>query len=204
MSPRTPDFDDLMDGIDVPEDRERLRRVHELLVQAGPPPELSPALASAPVPQERERRPWWSRRSATALAFAALIATTFAIGYFAGRPGSDEPAVAIRETIAMKGDGGVSGALQLGYKGEDGNWPMLVTVEGLEQLGGGDYYTLALTRNGKPVVTCGTFNVAGPAPQTIRMIAAYNLERFDGWVVLHYDAKTHEDTKVLWTGKVKL
>jgi hypothetical protein len=204
VSGPTPDFDELMEGLDAPEDRERLRRVHELLVQAGPPPELSPALASAPVPQERERRPWWSRRAATALAFAALIAATFAIGYFAGQPESDEDAVAIRDTIAMKGGAGVSGALQLGYKGDDGNWPMLVRVEGLEQLRGGDYYTLALTRDGKPVVTCGTFNVSGRAPQTVRMSAAYNLTRFDGWVVLHYDAKTHKDKKVLWTGKVKL
>ncbi len=200
----TRDFDELVEGIENPEERERLRRVHELLLQAGPPPELSPALTSAPVPQEQERRRWWSRRAATALAFAVLIAATFAIGYFAGRPrGFDEPSVAIRDTIAMKGDG-VSGALQLGYKGNDGNWPMLVTVEGLDKLRGGDYYTLALTRDGKPVVTCGTFNVSGPSQQTVRMSAAYNLHRFDGWVVLHYDAKTHKDDKVLWTGKVNL
>ena len=199
-----PDFDELMGGVESQEERDRLRRVHELLVQAGPPPELSPALASAPVPEQRERRPWWSRRAATALAFAALLGATFAIGYFAGGPDSDEQSVAIRDTIAMKSDTGASGALQLGYKGEDGNWPMLVKVEGLPKLGGGDYYTLALTRDGKAVVTCGTFNVAGSGPQTVRMIAAYNLDRFDGWVVMHYDAKTHDDTPVLWTGKVDL
>jgi hypothetical protein len=199
-----PDFEALVEGVESPEERDRLRRVHELLIQAGPPPELSPALASAPVPEQRERRPLWARRAATALAFAALIGATFAIGYFAGGPDSDEPSITIRDTIAMKGDAGVSGALQLGYKGEDGNWPMLVKVEGLSKLAGGDYYTLALTRDGKPVVTCGTFNVSGREPQTVRMIAAYNLDRFDGWVVMHYDAKTHEDTKVLWTGKVDL
>jgi hypothetical protein len=29
------------------------------------------------------------------------------------------------------------------------------------------------------------------------MTAAYNLKGFDGWVVLRYDAKTHDDTAVL-------
>ena len=39
---REPDFDALV-GADVPgEERDRLRRAHELLVAAGPPPELAP------------------------------------------------------------------------------------------------------------------------------------------------------------------
>jgi len=39
------DFKDLIDadGLD-PEEEARLRHVHELLVQAGPPPDLPPAL----------------------------------------------------------------------------------------------------------------------------------------------------------------
>ena len=49
---RYPDFDDLIGG-DVPaEERERLRRAHELLVEAGPPPELSPEMESVPWPDE--------------------------------------------------------------------------------------------------------------------------------------------------------
>jgi hypothetical protein len=194
---RPPDFDELMEGVERSEDRERLRRVHELLVEAGPPPDLSPALASVPLPEPKRRsRP----RVVGALAFAAtLLAAMFGIGYLAGSSGSDESGMAVRDTIALRSDGKASGVVNLGFKGADGNWPMLVTVRGLEPLRGGDYYTLALTKDGKPIVTCGTFNVADRSQRTIRMSAAYNLEGFDGWVVLHYDAKTHDDTPVLWT-----
>ena len=42
-------FDDLIDSDDLsPEEELRLRRVHELLLQAGPPADLPPALALAP------------------------------------------------------------------------------------------------------------------------------------------------------------
>jgi hypothetical protein len=192
-----PDFDELMEGIERPEDRERLRRVHELLVEAGPPPELSPALTSVPLHEPRRRsRP----RLVGVLAFAAaLLAAMFGIGYLAGSTDSDDSEMAVRQTIALRSDSGASGAVNLGFKGADGNWPMLVTVRGLQPLRGGDYYELALTKDGKPTVTCGTFNVADRSRQTVRMSAAYNLEGFDGWVVLHYDAKTHDDTPVLWT-----
>ena len=45
MSPnRVPDFDELVGGDVTGDERERLRRAHELLVQTGPPPELSPEL----------------------------------------------------------------------------------------------------------------------------------------------------------------
>jgi hypothetical protein len=195
---RPPDFDELMEGIEGAEERERLRRVHELLLEAGPPPDLSPALASAPLPRQ-ERRARWRRRGATALAFAGLVAATFAIGYFSGSSDSDSEAIAVRETIALRSDSGASGAVNLGFKGQDGNWPMVVTVRGLEPLRGGDYYTLALTKDGEPKVTCGTFNVGDRRANTVRMSAAYDLEGFDGWVVLHYDARTHKDTPVLWT-----
>ena len=43
------DFDELVgaDGL-APEEQARLRRVHEMLLQAGPPPELPAALPGAP------------------------------------------------------------------------------------------------------------------------------------------------------------
>ena len=40
---RGPDFDQLVGHEVGREERERLQRVHELLVEAGPPPELSPS-----------------------------------------------------------------------------------------------------------------------------------------------------------------
>jgi hypothetical protein len=198
---RPPDYDELMEAIERPEDRERLRRVHELLLEAGPPPELSPALARAPAPAPlrfalRPNR----RRLAGVFALAgALLATMFGIGYLAGNSESDESAIPVRETVSLVSNSDASGAVDLGFKGRDGNWPMVVTVRGLDPLRGGDYYTLALTKAGKPVVTCGTFNVADRSRSSVRMSAAYNLAGFDGWVVLHYDAQTHDDTPVLWT-----
>ncbi len=47
MTP-TPDFDELVEGLDDERERARLHRVHDLLLAAGPPPELSPALAASP------------------------------------------------------------------------------------------------------------------------------------------------------------
>ena len=197
---RPPDFDELMEDIERPEDRERLRQVHELLIEAGPPPELSPALASVPAPGEKRPTRRDRRRVAGVFALAgAVLAAMFGIGYLAGSSDSDQTGIAVRDTIALRSDGGASGAVNLGFKGADGNWPMVVTVRGLEPLRDGDYYTLALTKDGKPIVTCGTFNVRDRSSQTVRMSAAYDLDGFDGWVVLHYDAETHDDTPVLWT-----
>jgi hypothetical protein len=72
-------------------------------------------------------------------------------------------------------------------KSTGGNLPMLVTAEGLERLPSTGYYTLALTRHGKPVVTCGTFRVPSTgATTTVRMQVAYDVSRFDGWVVTEY------------------
>jgi hypothetical protein len=74
--------------------------------------------------------------------------------------------------------------LELGKSDSHGNWPMVLHVKGLERLPKGGYYDLYLTKGGKPVVLCGTFNVAGQQA-VIRMSAAYDLSHFDrnGWVV---------------------
>lgn len=195
MTARPPDFDELMDGVEDPADRDRLRRVHDLLVQAGPPPELSPALSSVK-PPPRERRRWVG-----ALALAATLAVAaFALGYYAGDSGDESSAMRVRQTVQLTGRGKASGVLNLGYKDRDGNWPMNLTVQGLRPLRGGDYYRLALTRNGEAKVTCGTFNVGG-RKETIDLVAAYNLEGFDGWVVTLWNANTHDEKPVLWTTK---
>jgi hypothetical protein len=200
---RPPEFHELMDGIEQPEERERLRRVHELLVEAGPPPELSPALVTPPAPRPSRLflRPNRRRLAGVFALAGALLATTFGVGYLAGSSESDESAIPVRQTVSLVSNSDASGAVDLGFKGRDGNWPMVVTVRGLEPLRGGDYYTLALTKDGKPIVTCGTFNVADRSRNSVRMSAAYNLEGFDGWVVLRYDAETHDDTPVLWTAR---
>ena len=81
-----------------------------------------------------------------------------------------------------------SGELELGKADHHGNWPMVLHVKNLKRLPEGGYYDLYLTKKGKPVVLCGTFNVDGET--AVRFTAAYDLEHFDknGWVVTRQPA----------------
>jgi hypothetical protein len=209
---RPPEFDELVDAGEQPEERERLRRVHELLIEAGPPPDLSPALASVAPPadmpetDENERDLSWMprRRLGAGIVLAgAVLAATFGLGYLAGGSDSDggqnAASVRIARVAPLTGNGGASGVVNVGRRDADGNWPMIVTVRGLARLTQGDYYIVALAKKGKPIVTCGTFNVADRGQRTLRMSAAYDLKGFDGWVVTRWDAKTHDETPVLWS-----
>jgi hypothetical protein len=208
---RPPDFDELVGGIEEPEERERLRRVHELLVEAGPPPELSPALASAAPPVEAEQAAederelsWLPRRrlGAALVLVGAVLAGTFGLGYLVGgsdSEGGETAGIQISRTAPLTSNSGATGVVNVGRGDADGNWPMILTVRGLPPLTGGDYYTVALARHGKPTVTCGTFNVADRSQKTVRMSAAYDLKRFDGWVITRWDSETRDETPVLWT-----
>src|SRR5205814_10726590 len=88
---REPEFNELV-GADLPPEQEaRLRRAHELLVAAGPLPELPPGLEE-PSAGERRSRPDENvyqllprRRVGTALGLAAALALiAFRGGYLAG------------------------------------------------------------------------------------------------------------------------
>ena len=52
---RPPDFHDLVGDDLRPRSSARLERVHDLLIEAGPPPELPPSLAETPRPRRRRR-----------------------------------------------------------------------------------------------------------------------------------------------------
>ncbi|HET8651584.1 MAG TPA: hypothetical protein VFM13_03330 [Gaiellaceae bacterium] len=207
---RGPDFDELLEGVESAEERERLRRVHDLLISTGPPPELSPALAGvppAPVEEEEPDMSWLPPRrfGAVILVGAALLGAAFGAGYLVGDRGSDPtpaatPADEGTRVIALRpsDQNDTAGAsVRLGRKDKDGNWPMTVTIRGLDQLEDGDYYTLALTKNGKPVVTCGTFNVAPEGTTTVRMVAAYDLDAFDGWAITEWDRQSRRERVVM-------
>ncbi len=204
---RAPDFDELMEGVESEDERDRLRRVHELLVASGAPPELSAALASpqSPPAEEDTQDEWLPKRRLGAgllVGFAALAAA-FGIGYAVGNDPEAEPSAAPSAptrviSLRPSDQNNTAGAsIHLGRKGSDGNWPMVITVRGLDHLTGGDYYALALTKKGKPVVTCGTFNVSPEDVTTIRMIAAYELKNFDGWAITQYDGQSHRDWVVM-------
>jgi anti-sigma-K factor RskA len=207
---RPRDFDDLVEGIESPEERERLLKVHQLLLASGPPAELPPALASSPgAPPAEDEEPdvaWLPPRrlGAALLAGAAIAGAAFGVGYIVGQEPADPPAAAPpaqpASVISLRpsDQNDTSGAsINLGQRGDDGNLPMTLTVRGLEHLPSGDYYSLVLMKQGKPVVTCGTFNVAQEGATTVELVAAYDLEGFDAWAITRYEKGTHADTVVM-------
>jgi hypothetical protein len=175
---KLPDFDELV-GTEVdPADRERLRRVHDLLVAVGPPPELSARLEQPLV------RAFPRRRALVLLAATVAVAVAaFGAGWFT-RGG--EESFAVRLAVPMHGTTDApraSGLLKIGFPDDHGNWQMLVIVRGLQPLPEGGYYHLLLTRNGKPLAECGTFNVSARGDTTVLLGASYRLKNFDGWAV---------------------
>jgi hypothetical protein len=194
---RIPDFDQLVGGEVSGDERERLRRTHELLAQAGPPPELSPELEKVPWPEEalqplglfrtprqRQGRSWFQ----VALVAAAVLVVGFLIGQaFGSRSGSFTTTHVVR-MHGTKVAPNAFAAVDLGQKGRDGNWPMEVTVTDLPPAQGGGFYDLWLSLHGKPVALCGTFNTHVTGDTSVRMSAAYDLTemKFDGWIVTRH------------------
>ena len=160
---REPDFRELVGDELAPEDERRLRRAHELLLEAGPLPELPPALAE-PTTEGPRREGTLSilprRRTGAALALAAAIAlVAFLGGYLAGYRKHDETSFSAAKRVTLHGttrDRDAVVVVEVGHKDAGGNLPMLVTARGLKPLPATGYYTLALTKNGRPVVACGT------------------------------------------------
>lgn len=200
-----PDFDDLV-GQDVPaEERARLRRAHELLIEAGPPAELSPELDSVPWPDDALAPIWGARRKAMTqrpLLAAAVLATAVVVGFLLGQSTgpSSKTSIDARRTVQLHGTKLARGALatlKLGARDAEGNWPMVLRVKGLPQLPRDGYYDLYLTKGGKPLVSCGTFNVRGET--VVPLSAAYNLERFDknGWVIVRKTPGHFEPTQIV-------
>ncbi len=179
---RRNELDELLADV-AAEERERLRRAHDALVAAGPPPELPVALARAPSTSGGVVRLAGRRRGRAALLVAAaLAAAAFAAGYLA-RGGEEFDA----RSVAMRGLGGerdATAVIRLGERDEGGNWPMVLEVRGLAVLRHPEaYYELVLTRNGKQVAPCGSFKVHAGTTR-VYLNAPYKLKRFDGWAVL--------------------
>jgi hypothetical protein len=195
------DFNDIVDteGLDDNE-VERLQRVHELLVAAGPPPDLPPALESPVEPTEAEilhfphlpRRRW---------ALVAVLAATVALiafggGFLTGHSHTKAAAFDTSRVVSMQGKSAVA-FLKIGWKDNAGNWPMEFQVSGLpQQKSARAYYELWLSRNGKPVAPCGTFRV-NARNTTIQLSVPYAFSRFDGWVVTAQSPGVHEPGTVV-------
>jgi hypothetical protein len=195
------DFDELVGDDLTPAERARLAEVHDMLLEAGPSPELPPALERPPARPVKSEIPYFPRRrwAAGALAAAAVAAIAFGVGYLIGHNPS-EPAFASRAVVKMHGTPaapeGSRGTLQLGYRDDAGNWPMVVNVSGLRDLAQGGYYNLYLTKKGDPVVLCGSFVVHGDRT-TVHYTEPYTLKHFDGWVVTRQDPGHHDPGPVV-------
>ena len=181
------DLNDILGAELEPSERERLEHVHTLLVQAGPPPELPPALEHAPAPPAARVIPFPRRYRFTALAAAAVAACAlFGIGYLVGGAGGRAEPV---RTVAMSGASQATAQLDLFEVDAAGNWPMELRVAGLPA----GRYELWLTRDGKLAETCGVFAVAD-GETTVPLNAPYvsGLRRMGRRAVRRRGARPHD------------
>jgi Anti-sigma-K factor rskA, C-terminal len=182
---RTPDFDDLVGGEVEGAERERFRRVHDLLVSAGPPPELA-SLAAPATEAPPARLPLRRRRLLLALAAALGVAAVFTVGLLVAS--SDEPSA--ERVVAMSGPSGASASLEIFPLDDAGNWPMLIDVENLPPTRGGQLFQLWLTKDGKPAALCGSFLTDDDGRAVVPMNAPWRVDDFDGWVVVEAGSTT--------------
>lgn len=184
-----PDFDQLVDGDDLSsEDRLRLRRVHDMLVAAGPPAELPTAIGQPPVthaagnivPFPARRRP-----AAMILIAAAVAAACFGGGYLIADQAhsSSKGAIHVVRVVPLQGEQNSEASLRVGTADGNGNWPIELTVNGLKPLQDDSRYYLIVWRGGKPVAICGTFEVGGKGPTTVTFNVAYKITNDTKWVV---------------------
>jgi hypothetical protein len=171
-------------GDDLPEDEvERLRGVDALLRSVpGPPHEIPLSLTHAveQVAIEPARIP--RRRTALALAFAALVA---ALAFGAGRWSGEESFDAAWDVeLTATGDApGASAVVQVGHPDEaSGNMELVLDVSGLPPLEPDELYALWLVEDGEWAATCGYFSV-GKGETTVRMTVSYDIREFEAWAV---------------------
>lgn len=180
-----PDFDQLI-GSDVEgAERARLRGVHALLVQAGPPPEISPSLDAGPtLGMTMARRPKRARRRVMLLAATvAVLAIAFLAGYITGNGGGGAASAEIMKLGGTQAAPAAFASLQIRPVDAAGNWPMRLSVTGLPRLKDGSYYEIYLMRDGRPWAPCGSFKVSTKAATVVDLNAPYHLKHGDSWVV---------------------
>ena len=156
-----PDFFDLVGDDGTQQELEQLRQAHDLMIAAGPLPELSPRLAEPPRTTAKTTSWLPRRRRGTAFVLAAgVVAAAFGVGFLVGDRGNGQfPSVG--QPIAMhavtpQGKGRAS--ILIGEQDSVGNWPLLVRATGLKPLPKGEWYELYLTKKGSGSAT------AAPSP----------------------------------------
>jgi hypothetical protein len=189
---REPNLNDLVGTEVTGAERQRLQQVHELLLEAGPPPEISADLEAGPTlgmtlgRQQQHQRRKVKRRAMLLLAAAILVALVFIAGYASRGGGKSVQGAVIKQ--AFQGTSfapHAQGTLEVWSSKDGNNWPMTLTVVGLKQLPPRTNYEVYLVRNGKPWGACGSFRVGGNSqqPVTVTLSAPYTLHKGDTWVV---------------------
>jgi hypothetical protein len=199
---REPNFDELIGTEATGEERERLRHAHELLLRAGPPPELPPGLRKAPSVGvfSLQARRTAKRRTLVLLAAALAIAVVFFAGYAVRGSGSSAksgtPTVLSLTGTSIAPNARATLAV---WKERNGNWPMKLSVAGLPKLPGHTYYEVYLVRHGEPWGQCGSFRIESSSPRTLTLSfnAPYSLEKGDSWVVTRTDRDGGEPGKTV-------
>src|SRR6185312_626246 len=156
------EFDDVVDLTGVsPEDEARLRRVHSMLIEAGPPQELPASMGRAPATP--------AAKVVALLIAAAVAAACFGGGYvLANQAHSSKGAIHVVRVVPMQGVQNSAAALRVGSADGNGNWPIQLTVNGLKPLQDDSrYYLMVLQGNGKRPIFCGSFEVSSKGATTV-------------------------------------
>lgn len=187
---REPTLDELIGSEVTGAEREQLQQAHELLLQAGPPPELSAELEAGPT----LKMTLGKRRHATKPRAMLLLAATLAVvlvffgGYTLGGNGGGSNSHPALVSQALQGTSLVpqaQGTLEVWNSKDGHNWPMTLTVVGLPQLPARSHYEVYLYRHGKLGGSCGLFTVGSSSqdPVTVTLSSPYQLRPGDSWVV---------------------
>ena len=188
---RKPTLDELIGADTTGAERQRLQHVHELLLEAGPPPELSPELEAGPklnMTMGKKRRGVVKQRAMALLAAAIVVFMIFVGGYVAHTPGgkSSGPRPVLAQALhGTKLAPHAEGTLEV-WNSSGGNWPMTLTAVDLPKLPPHTYYEVYLVRHGKPWGSCGMFRVTSANSQgvvRVPLTAPYSLKKGDSWVV---------------------
>lgn len=180
-----PSLEELIGSEDSGAERQRLQHVHELILQAGPPAELTPELEAGPtLATTLQRRRRVKPRPMLLLAAALVLALVFFAGYISNGGSSSTSSALV--SMKLTGTSAVPNAqarLEV-WQPRAGNWPMTLNVSGLHKLAPRRYYEVYLVRNGKLGPSCGVFRVkdAGQV-QSVTLNSPYPLKKGDTWVV---------------------
>lgn len=188
MDRRGPNFDDLVDPEYNQLARERLRRVHELLVTVEPLPELPSRLGPPRVPYSVRLAPQRRRGALVALA-AAFGISAFGLGLLVGDGGQAPSPDRVISLSGTKQARGTTGSIALFAPDAAGNWPMELTVTGLVPSATGRPYELWLTKRGKLSAFCGNFRAEPDGSTVVPLNAPYKLKEYDAWVIVRKGSK---------------